>query len=155
LARRTGWPRHAFKIEACRQGWTSAYRPWTPDEQTFAGEHAGAMPIKEMAQHLARTHESVTARVEAILLARQTQEGYLPAHLEKLFGARPEKVRHWVEKGLLGKSRKFSPEARVSKTDLRRFISVYCREYDLARVHQEWFKVLVLEVKRGDTENGF
>ncbi len=80
---------------------------------------------------------------EAIQLIRQTRDGYAPAHLQKLFGASAAQVRHWIEKGLLGKSRSFSPEARVSKTDLLRFISVCYREYDLARVHQEWFKALV------------
>jgi hypothetical protein len=147
LARRTGWPKHAFKTEACRQGWTAAYRPWDPDEHAFLLAHAGAMPAKEIALHLGRSYESVTARVEAILLARQTQEGYSPAHLQKLFGTSAEKVYHWIEKGLLGKPRSVSPEFRVSKIDLLHFIFVCHREYDLARVHQECFKVLVFSDK--------
>lgn len=38
------------------------YRPWTPDEDGFVCEHAGAMSIKEIARILKRSHESVTAR---------------------------------------------------------------------------------------------
>src|ERR1022692_4427608 len=111
LTRHTGWPRWAFKTEARRQGWTRAeYRPWTPNEDAFVREHAGAMSIKEIARILKRSHESVTARVNLVQSIRQTREGYTPGDLAKLFGARPEKVRRWIEKGLLGASRSFSPE---------------------------------------------
>jgi len=144
LERRTKWPRHAFKTEARRQGWTAAYRPWTSADEAFVRQHsAGPMTIQEMAGRLGRSHETVTARVEAVRLAWQTREGFTPAHLGKLFGARAEKVRHWIEYGLLGAPRSFSAGARVSETDLLRFISRSYQEYDLARVYQEWFKALV------------
>jgi len=143
LARRTGWPRSAFKTEARRRGWSASYRPWTPADEAFVREHV-ALSIKEIARHLGRTHESVTAKVEAIQLWQQTRdEGYTPGHLQKLFGTRPEKVRHWIEGGLLGASRSFSPETRVSRSDLLRFIERCHSEYDLARVHQAWFKALL------------
>jgi hypothetical protein len=143
LVLRTGWPKHAFKTEATRQGWSAAYRPWTPDDSAFVREHAGAMRVKDIASHLGRSYESVTARVEAILLVRQTRHGYAPSHLQTLFGAGADKVRHWIEKGLLGASRSYSPEARVYETDVLRFIFDCYQQYDLARVHQEWFKALI------------
>lgn len=105
------------------------------------------MSIKEMAGRLGRSHESVTARVEAIQLVRQTRAGYTPGHLRKLFGAGAEQVRHWVERGLLGASRSFSSEARVSGTGVLRFIFRCYREYDLRCVHQEWFKAVVFGEK--------
>ena len=137
-----------FKTEARRQGWTRAeYRPWTPNEDAFVREHAGAMSIKEIARILKRSHESVTARVNLVQSIRQTREGYTPGDLARLFGARPEKVRRWIEKGLLGASRSFSPEARILGTDLLRFIEGCYHEYDLRTVHQEWFKAVVFEEK--------
>jgi len=149
LVRRTGWPRHAFKAEAARRGWSADYRPWTPAEVAFIREQAGAMSIKEIARRLKRSHETTTAKVEAVQLVQQTRDGYAPAHLQKLFGfgARPEKVRRWIERGLLGASRTFSPETRVSETDLLQFVERCPAEYDLARVHQDWFKALLFEEK--------
>lgn len=149
LVRRTGWPKYIFKTEAQRQGWAADYRPWTPDEQAFISEHAGALSIKEIARHLKRTHESVTAQVGAVQLIQQQSQGhaYTPGELAKLFGAGPGKVRRWIEKGLLGASRSFSLEMRVSQTDLLRFVENCGSEYDLARVHQEWFKALLFRGK--------
>jgi hypothetical protein len=137
-------------MEATRQGWSAAYRPWTPDDTAFVREHAGAMLVADIASRLRRSHESVTARVQEILLVRQTRYGYAPSHLETLFGAPAAKVRRWIEKGPLGALRTYSPEVRVSESDLLRFISRSHREYDLARVHGEWFKALVF----GDTDKG-
>jgi hypothetical protein len=148
LARRTGWPRYIFKTEARRQGWTRAqYRPWTPYEDACVREHAGAMSIKAIAHLLKRSHESVTARVALVQSIQQTREGYTPGNLVKLFGTRPEKVRRWIEKGLLGASRSFNPEARILGADLLRFIHGSVHEYDLATVDQEWFKAVVFEGK--------
>jgi hypothetical protein len=79
--------------------------------------------------------------VKLVQSIQQTREGYTPGDLAKLFGARPEKVRRWIEKGLLGVSRGFSPEARISGTDLLRFIEGCYHEYDLRTVHQDWFNL--------------
>jgi len=89
----------------------------------------------------------VTAKAEAAKLIRQTRRGYTPAHLATLFGARPEEVRLWIEKGLLGNSQNLlggqGHDARIPEADVLRFM-LNCRaSYSLARVHQEWFKALV------------
>jgi hypothetical protein len=112
------------------------------------------MSIKEMAGRLGRhTLETVTAKVEAVLFARRTrQRGFGLADLVMLFGAPPVRVRRWIRGGLLGASRSYSPENRVSRPDLLRFILV-CK-YDLAQVHRECFMGLIFSKRHKEILDG-
>jgi hypothetical protein len=53
-----------------------------------------------------------------------------------------EKVRRWVERGLFGRA-PYRPEMRVPETGVLDFLRTRHSEYDLTRVHQQWFKALL------------
>ena len=117
----------------------------------------GILPkkIPSIAARLAQGLVAVAKMEETIRLMGETRAGYTPAHLRNLLGVPTSKIRRWVESGLLGASQSFSPEMRVSKANLLRFIENSQAEYDLAKVHQEWFKTLLFEDDgQGEPQNG-
>jgi hypothetical protein len=134
----------------------------TPEAVAFIRERLGGMPgqllyhtdgasgdllwiIPDIATRLKQGREDVAAMEETIRLMRETRAGYTPAHLRTLLGVPSSKIRRWVDVGLLGAARSFSTEMRISKANLLRFIENSQAEYNLAKVHQGWFKTLLLE----------
>jgi hypothetical protein len=86
--------------------------------------------------------QAIARRIEGQRLAQQARrEGYGPAHLEKLFGVRREKVKGWVEKGLFG-NRTYAGLC-VPEEDVLRFLLQNGNEYSMSPVHQDWIRVLV------------
>ena len=142
LARRMGWPKYAFKTEARRQGWSADYRPWTQAEDAFLREHIDDLSVRAIAKRLGRSSEAIVGKLETILLLRQAREGYGIALLARLCGVGLEKVRRWVERGLFGRV-PYRPEMRVPETGVLYFLRTRHSEYDLTRVHQQWFKALL------------
>jgi hypothetical protein len=135
------------------RGWAVDYRPWLPEEEQFLREHVDTLSAKQIARRLGRSCEFIIGRAETLLLIRHTGAGYSARHLSKLFGARTEKVRRWIERGLFGRAHHYGAELRIPEADVLRFIHTRHREYDLARVHQKWYKALVLSAETTREEN--
>ena len=142
LVRATGWPRHAFKSEALRRGWTPEphRRAWTPEEVAYLREEIGVTSVRRIARNLKRSVQSIEAKCEGLHLSRQRREGYNLAELQQAFGAPESRVRRWVERGLLGKTYHHGAEVCVTEAHVVRFIRRHASEYDLRRVDQAWFK---------------
>ncbi len=144
MQRRTGWPRHAFKLEAQRRGWTrDERRPWTAAEIALLREVLGTMPTKRIAARLRRPVQSVEAKAEKLRLSRRITEGYTITDLAAVFGEHHHKVRRWIDRKLLGRPMVSGNEVRVAEHAVVRFIREHAREYDLRRVDQDWFKAMV------------
>lgn len=141
LVRRTGWPRHAFKVEATRLGLTTMdhRRGWTPIEVEYLREHVGSISVRRIAANLKRSVASVQARAEKLHLSRRPADGYSSHDLELAFGESNYKVRRWMERGLLGKVHR-DGGCRVTDKNVSRFLLNHSAEYDLRRVDQEWYK---------------
>lgn len=145
LQRKTHWPRWAFKLEARRRGWITAdhRRPWTREEIERLREMLGTRPVKAIARALGRSPESVEAKAEKLRLSRRVREGYTIEDLAQCFGTYRAKVRHWIERGLLGRPVRNGIAVRVHERSVLRFIREHAAEYDLRRVDQTWFKGMV------------
>jgi len=103
LARKTRWPRHIFTVEAQRLGIvTSHRRPWTVDEDRVLELTLGESSVREIAQRLQRTHESVKARAERLEMSIRIRSGYCIADLAIILGVPRYRVHEWIEKGLFG-----------------------------------------------------
>ncbi len=145
LVRRTGWPRHAFKTEAIRRGWTTAdhQRNWRPAELDYLRHGAESTPAAVLARRLGRSSEAVRAKLREIRnLEAVSRHGYDVAALGHLFGVQEPKVLRWLDRGLFG-VRLAAGIGAVPQTAVRRFIQQHPHEYDLARVEQAHFKSLV------------
>ncbi len=145
LERMVGWPRWTFIVEAKRRGWITAdhRREWTAEETARLREMMGRRSVKAIARALGRTHESVKSKACALELSARVREGYTIEDLVQCFGTRRGKVRHWIERGLLGRVTRNGIEVRVSERFVARFIREHAAEYDLRRVDQCWFKGMV------------
>ena len=105
--------------------------------------HASNLSVRQMAESLGRSYESVAERVDLILTMREAGAAYTLGHLRRLFGVCDRKLCLWVRRGLFGAVR-CAPgvEVRVPKTAVVHFVRSAPHEYDLRRVHQEWLKAL-------------
>lgn len=115
LKRKTGWPRHVFRLEAQRMDLiTSPRRPWTEEEDRVLENALGEASIWAIAKRLRRTHESVKARSERLEMSIWPRSGYCIADLSKILGAPRYRVYEWIEKGLFG-----APEEEIPDGDFR------------------------------------
>lgn len=155
MVRTTGWPRHAFKMAAQRLGLVTAdhRREWGAEEIKYLEEHAGES-AGQIARALHRTVPSVQGKL-ASLWGHGSAEYSLRA-LGALFGEGEAKVRSWVNRGLFGQQYRYKTEVAVSEGDVRRFITGNACEYNLIRVNQERFKLLLFAgVAASDAEREF
>ncbi len=145
LVRKTAWPRHMFKIEASRRGWThkANRKPWTREEVELLEEKLGRVPVKTIARELRRSWESVAAKAGKLHLSRKRREGYNLSELQVVFGAPYSRVWRWVHRGLLGQVHGDGKETWVKEENVVRFLRRHAHEYDLRRVDQAWFKSML------------
>jgi hypothetical protein len=145
------WPRHAFKYEAARLGLETAdhRRAWTAAEQAYLEDSLGVVSIKQIARRLKRSHGSVCSRADKLGLSRRAKEGYNMADLAKLFGESHHKIKRWMERGYLGKVHLHQDGHRVTAENVKRFTERHYHEYDLRRVDQVLFKLMIFEDGNG------
>jgi hypothetical protein len=146
------WPRSALKYEARRLGIETAdhRRPWTKEEQTYLEDSLGVVSIKGIARHLKRSHESVASRADKLGLSRRAKEGYDISDLAALFGATYPEIKRWMDRGYLGKVHEnIGNGHRVMPENVRRFAERHIHEYDLRRVDQLLFKLMIFEESYG------
>jgi hypothetical protein len=143
MAEKTGWPRHAFKLEAIAMGLTTYHtRRWTAGEIGYVRERAGTTSTKAMARALRRSVGSVAGKMEQLGMSRRVGAGYSIADLRDVFGATGDRVQSWMRRGLLGTVHPVNG-LRVTEAHVVRFIRRHPHEYDLRRVDQFWFKAMV------------
>lgn len=151
LERLTRWPRHVFKCEALRRGWTTEThgRQWEEWEIEFLEENLGEWTAKAVARRLRRSVESVIAKAEKLKVSRRRARGYNLAELKTVFGVGYYRVARWVERGLLGKAHRTGSEVWVTDRNVVDFLRSYSAEYDLRRVDQTWFKAVIFGAAAG------
>ncbi|MDE2097835.1 MAG: hypothetical protein KGL39_11350 [Patescibacteria group bacterium] len=145
LQKRTGWPRHAFHLEAGRMGIQSHHPPvWSPEEENYLAEAIGTVSLNRMSLTLKRSPEAIKVRAARLHFSRRVKQGYNLADLCTLFGETHHRVKRWMDRGLLGKVHEVSG-LRVTEENVLRFIRDHHAEYNLRRVDQYLFKAMVFE----------
>ena len=147
LSNRTGIPKRVLKMVANRRGWWVKRPPrWTPEELTYLEENLGQRSAALVAKKLGRSVSAVESAARARGLSTRVLEGYNISTLAEVFGVTHQTVESWMRRGLLGcphgKGGHGSP-VRFSENNVVNFIRCHCREYDLARVDQIWFRAMV------------
>lgn len=140
LCRKTGWPRHAFKLETQRLGLQRLVRrEWTEREIAYLREKCCRVSMRAIANKLGRSWESTRAKAEKLRLSRRISEGYCMEDLQVVFGESAHRVRRWLTRGLFGTVHRINGK-RVSDRSVQRFLEEHPHEYDLRRIDQAWFK---------------
>lgn len=141
LERKTGWPRHAFLEEARVHGWqdTGRTRPWLADEEVYLRERLGTDSTRLIAGRLHRSVRSIQTKANAMRLSARLRDGYTSADLQQVFGASHRTVRHWIERGWLGRVR----DGRVTEASVKAFLLAHPSEYSLRATDEVWFKGMV------------
>jgi hypothetical protein len=145
LMKRTGWPKHAFGREALQMGLPTHHRhpAWKPEEDTYLQEKAGRLSVRRIALRMGRSMRAVETRIYVLSISRkERREGYCIKDLREVFGVTAERVKGWMDRGLLGKVQELGG-LRVTEAMVRRFVRTYPHEYDLRRLDQIWFKAVV------------
>ncbi len=145
LYARTGWPRHAFTIEAKRLGIVQSRRFWTKEEDEVLAETVGRLSMTAVARKVQRPYESVVARVKVLHLSQRVRTGFSRKDIAELLGVGTQTVQRWMDRGWLGKVHETNNGNRVSEANVRKFIREHHAEYDLRRVDQYLYKAVVFE----------
>jgi len=148
ISARSGVPKRHLLNLARKRGWgrQSNRRPWTLQEQEYLRQTVGKVSVERIAHNLHRGILSVHCRISRLKLSRRLTVGYNVSDLVELFGLCRTRVDSWVNCGLLGEPQGHGGHGgniRFDEAAVVRFICEHSREYDLARVDQEWFKRLV------------
>jgi hypothetical protein len=152
MARRTGFPRYIVNLMAEKLRLTvDVRRRWTAEEMAILRELVGTRPVREIARRLHRSYYSVKSQIEAAGLADyyngvHPTEGYSQAELAAVLGVPQQKVRRWIERGLLRIGVKGCSPDRIGEAEAAQFLAAHRDEYDLRRVDQAWFKGIVFDL---------
>src|ERR1039458_9548776 len=87
---------------------------------------------------MGRTRKAVEARARQIERSCRVFDALDADTLAECFGVKTEKVNQWVRKGLLK-----PVEGQFREDAIAEFIRECPLEYNLARVDQAWFKLMV------------
>ena len=84
----------------------------------------------------------------------KAKQGFTVGDLQSLFGESADKVRGWIDRGLLGKPMWQGRQSRFRDRAVTGFIREHPGEFDLARVDQGFFRALLFgpRPRRGNRE---
>ena len=116
----------------------SLRRPWSSEEVSLLGEHAGRLTVGRLARKLNRTPASVKAKLKQLQLRSRVTEGYTIVDLQQLLGVSPRPVRHWIMNGWIRPA-----GARITESSVAKFLRQHPEQYRLSRVDEAWFKGLI------------
>lgn len=142
LQMKTGWPRHAFKLEAQRLGIVGACRrQWAPAEDQAIAEMLDTATVKQIARKLGRSYASVKARSERLRLSVGiAASGYRVQDLAQIFGVPRYKVEEWIEMGLFDEAIQPDREPLIEVESVRRFVRKNLRLIDFRLADQAFLK---------------
>jgi len=141
LEARPGWSRTAIWARAHRLGITVKRRhrprPWTEQEERYVVMHATVTPNRVIAKRLKRSEAAIRAKIRDLGYSSRYEGGFTGTRIAELLHVSRHTVRHWMQKGWLGKNW----GGRISEASFRAFLENHAdqiRFETLTREARDW-----------------